>query len=174
MDLKRISHEGLVAGLIGAVAIAVWFLIVDTLAGSPFFTPSMLGSALFWGVRDPGTVQVSFQAVAGYTMVHVPAFVIVGLIAAAIACQVERSPSTLFLAIVLFAAFEFGFYIVVAVVAQPLLGALAWWSVAIGNAIAGVGMGYHLWRQHPHLGEKLAKHPLGASIDESADTIRQL
>jgi hypothetical protein len=174
MDFRQILREGLVAGLIGAAAIAAWFLIVDTVAGTPFYTPSMLGSALFWGLRDPGAVSISFQTVAAYTMVHVIALVVVGTIAAAIACQVERAPSTLFLAIVLFAAHEFGFYIAVAVLAQPLLGALAWWNVAISNAIAAAGMGYYLWRQHPKLRESLAKHPLGAAIDESTDTMRQI
>jgi hypothetical protein len=172
MNLKRVSREGLVAGMIGAAAIATWFLIVDSIAREPFFTPAMLGSALFWGLRDPGAVQISFQAVVGYTVVHALTFVLVGMTAAALACQVERAPSTLFIVVVLFAAFEFGFYIVVAVLAQPLLGALAWWSVAVGNAIAAAGMGYYLWHQHPKLREQLAKHPLGAPIDESSDSIR--
>jgi len=174
MTFRQILREGLVTGLIGAAAIAAWFLLVDTVAGHPFYTPSMLGSALFWGLRDPAVVQVSFQAVAAYSMVHVLALVLVGTIAAAVAFQVERAPSTLFLAIVLFAAHEFGFYIVVAVMAQPLLGALAWWAVAAGNAIAAAGMGYYLWREHPKLRETLAKHPLGAPVDESTDRIRHV
>ena len=174
MDVKRIFREGLVAGLIGAAAIALWFLIGDTIAREALYTPSMVGSALFWGLRDPAQVQISFQAVAGYTMVHVLAFVVVGMIAAAFACQAERFPSTLFVAAVFFAAFEFGFYVVIAVLAQPLLGALAWWNVAIGNAIAAVGMGYYLWHKHPALQQQLAAHPLGAAIDESADSIRRI
>ena len=67
----------------------------------------------------------------------------------------------LFLVLVAFCFFEFGFYILVALLAKPLLGALAWWSVAIGNAIAAFGMGYYLWREHPKIGEELKKHPLG-------------
>ncbi len=105
MNLKRVSREGLVAGMIGAAAIATWFLIVDSIAREPFFTPAMLGSALFWGLRDPGAVQISFQAVVGYTVVHALTFVLVGMTAAALACQVERAPSTLFIVVVLFAAF---------------------------------------------------------------------
>jgi hypothetical protein len=174
MDVQRILREGLMAGLIGAAAIALWFLVVDTIAREPFYTPSMLGSALFWGLRDPAQVVVSAPAVAGYTLVHTMTFLIVGTIAAAFACQAERIPSVLFLAAVGFAAFEFGFYIVLVVWAQPLLGAVAWWSVAVGNAIAAGGMSYYLWRAHPQLREKLAAHPLGAAIDESADSIRRI
>jgi hypothetical protein len=172
MSLRNVLREGLVTGMIGAAIIALWFLIADAIAGKPLFTPAMLGSALFWGLRDPAAVEISFAAVAGYTMIHVVALTIVGTVAAAVAFQVERVPSTLFLAIVLFAVHEFGFYVVVAILAQPLLGALAWWSVAISNAVAAAGMGYYLWRQHPRLREQLAKHPLGAPIDESSDTIR--
>ena len=94
-------------------------------------------------------------------MIHVSAFVVVGCIAAALAAEVEVAPSTLFLVVVAFCFFEFGFYILVALLAKPLLGALAWWSVAIGNAIAAFGMGYYLWREHPKIGEELKKHPLG-------------
>src|SRR6266516_1113497 len=126
MQLNRILREGFIAGCIGAAAVAVWFLVVDTLNGRPFFTPAMLGSAVFWGVHDPARVIIQYSNIIGYTMIHVSAFVVVGCIAA-----------------------------------QPLLGALVWWNVAIGNAIAAFGMGYYLWREHPKIGEELRKHPLG-------------
>src|SRR5207237_708962 len=48
MQVSRILREGFIAGLIGAGAVALWFLIVDVIAGRPFFTPAMLGSAAFW------------------------------------------------------------------------------------------------------------------------------
>ncbi len=174
--MQRIVREGFVAGLIGAGAVALWFLVVDAINGQPFFTPAMLGSAVFWGELDPAQVQSLFAtdperifaAVVGYTMVHVVAFLIVGVIAAALAYEVELFPSTLFIVVVFFAIFEFGFYVVVAVMAQPLLGALAWWNVAIGNAIAALGMGYFLWQKHPKLREELTRHPLGEPIDEPA------
>ncbi len=165
MDASRIAREGFIAGFIGAVAVAAWFFIVDVIAGQPFFTPSMLGSALFWGVRDPSAVEVTFAAVVGYTMVHVIAFFLVGMVAAVLAFEVELFPSTLFIVIVFFAVFEFGFYVVVATMAAPLLGALAWVNVAIGNAIAAFGMGYYLWNVHPQIAKNLAKHPLGEPHD---------
>jgi len=83
------------------------------------------------------------------------------VVAAALAAEVEVAPPTLYLLVVFFAVFEFGFYVTVAILAQPLLGSLAWWNVAIGNAIAALGMGYYLWREHPKIGEELRKHPLG-------------
>jgi hypothetical protein len=166
MDFRLVVREGFIAGLIGAAAVAGWFLIVDLVAGQVFLTPAVLGQALFWGMTDPAAAEVTVAAVAGYTMVHVLAFMVWGIIAAIVACQIERAPATLFVVVVLFAVYEFGFYIVVATLAQPLLGALAWTNVAISNAIAAFGMGYYLWRAHPRLREALKQHPLGATTDE--------
>src|SRR6185295_18953790 len=39
-------REGLITGFIGATAIAIWFLIVDTIAGHPFYTPNFLGEGV--------------------------------------------------------------------------------------------------------------------------------
>ncbi|HXF95624.1 MAG TPA: hypothetical protein VNI61_05935 [Gemmatimonadales bacterium] len=165
MQLARILREGFVAGIIGAAAVAIWFLLVDTVNGRPFFTPAMLGSAVFWGVTDPAQVVIEYSRIIGYTMIHVSAFVVVGVIAAALAAEVEVAPPTLFLVVVAFCFFEVGFYILVAILARPLLGALAWWNVAIGNAIAAFWMGYYLWREHPKIGEELRRHPLGETED---------
>jgi hypothetical protein len=169
MDFQRILREGFISGLIGAGAVALWFLLVDSLTRGPFFTPAMLGEAVFWGLRDPSKVSIAFPTVVGYTMVHVLAFVLVGMIAALLAYEVELFPPTLFIVAVFFAVFEFGFYVVVAVLARPLLGALAWWNVAIGNAIAAGGMGYYLWRMHPKLRQELKEHPLGEPMDQGVD-----
>ena len=165
MDLNRILREGFIAGCIGAGVVAIWFLVVDAINGQPFFTPAMLGSALFPAGHDPTAIVIEPGRIFGYTMIHVSAFVIVGCVAAALAAEVEYAPSTLFLVIVGFCFFEVGFYILVALLAKPLLGYLAWWNVAIGNGLAALGMGYYLWREHPRIGEELRRHPLGETED---------
>lgn len=165
MDLNRLLREGFIAGCIGAATVSIWFLVVDTINGQPLFTPAMLGSAVFWGAHDPAAVVIEPARIFGYTMIHVSAFVVVGCIGAALAAEVEYAPSTLFLVIVVFCFFEVGFYILVALIAKPLLGYLAWWSVAIGNGLAALGMGYYLWREHPRIGEELRRHPLGETED---------
>ncbi len=173
MDLNRILREGFIAGCIGAATVAAWFLIVDTINGQPLFTPAMLGSAVFWGAHDPSAVVIEPARIFGYTMIHVSAFVVVGCVAAALAAEVEFAPSTLFLVIVGFCFFEVGFYILVALLAKPLLGYLAWWSVAIGKGLAALGMGYFLWREHPKIGEELRRHPLGETEDGEYCEIRK-
>src|SRR5207244_11878472 len=151
MDLNRILREGFIAGCIGAATVAVWFLIIDSINGHPFFTPAMLGSAVFWGASGTGSVVMEPARIFGYTMIHVSAFVVVGCIAAALAAEVEYAPSTLFLVVAGFCFFEVGFYILVALLPKPLLGYLAWWDAAMGNWLAAVVVGYFLWPVHPTL-----------------------
>ena len=49
VDTSRIYDEGIVAGLLGAATIAIWFLILDMIQGRPLYTPTVLGTALFRG-----------------------------------------------------------------------------------------------------------------------------
>ena len=46
-EISNVYREGIVAGILGAATIALWFLILDIFSGRPFYTPSLLGSALF-------------------------------------------------------------------------------------------------------------------------------
>src|SRR5437879_13643119 len=71
MDLNRILREGFIAGCIGAAIVAVWFLIIDSINGHPFFTPAMLGSAVFWGASGTSAVVMEPARIFGYTMIHV-------------------------------------------------------------------------------------------------------
>lgn len=155
LKVPRVVREGFAVGLIGAGSVAVWFLIVDLIAGRPLFTPAVLGSAAFQGLRDPAMVVIGAQAVGAYTALHLLLFLLVGLIAAAMVAEAEKSPQVLWLLAEFFFVFEFGFYAGVAIVFAPLLAALAWINVAVGNLIAAVGMGYYLWRAHPELRARL-------------------
>ena len=151
MNEHRIVREGIIAGLIGAAGVAIWFLIVDTVQGQPFRTPAMLGSALLsiFGARGAeGTI--TFVLV--YTVFHGLAFLGVGILLTFLVHHAENDPEVLAAIIVLFIIFELGFAGLVALLAEsPLFGTLAWYQVAAGNAIASVGMGYFLWRRHPKL-----------------------
>jgi hypothetical protein len=116
-------------------------------------------------------VQIEYRTVIMYTMLHVLAFLAVGGIAAALVAEAEEIPHMVWLLVVFFAVFEFGFYIVVATLLTPLLQAMAWINVAIGNLIAALGMGFYLWRAHPQLRAELQAHPLGSTGDHEVVTI---
>lgn len=145
-------REGLIVGLIGAVAVAAWFLIIDVVAGRLLFTPAALGSVVFHGATGLADVHVDAVTILGYTGLHLAAFGVTGLVAAGIVALAEdRHPYILLGAVLLFVTFETFFIGLVTIVAQWLLEVIPWWSIAVGNLIAAVAMGYYLWKRHPKL-----------------------
>ena len=163
LQSNRILKEGVISGLLGAGVVALWFWIIDLVQGQPFFTPGALGSALFLGSTDLDAVTISAVTVVGYTAIHILAFVLTGTIAATIACYAEDTPPLVLAAILLFVTFEALFMGVMALLAEFLLGSLAWWSIALGNLLATCSMGYYLWVKHPKLQAVLEANPLDAT-----------
>src|SRR5262249_30674613 len=123
--------EGLVAGVVGAAVVALWFLLIDTVKGHPFFTPMVLGSALFRGGAT--AAPVDFEVVLTFTWVHVLVFLVIGIAAARLIALAERNPSFGFGIVLLFVFFEFGFLLACTLFAEPVLQTLAWPEVLIGN-----------------------------------------
>ena len=144
--------EGIRAGLVGASIIALWFLVVDTIAGRPFYTPALLGEALFRG-GEAGTAAAkpSLEMVAGFTWVHYLVFMLIGVGAARLMALAERNPNLGFGIVLFFAVFEFGFLLASMVFAEDVLQQLAWPAVLIGNLLAAAGMSWILWRGHRQL-----------------------
>src|SRR5205823_15038228 len=82
---SNVYAEGILAGLVGAGAIAIWFLILDTVRGRPFYTPTVLAPALFRGTRGlpaPDQLSPSLERVLSFTWVLVLAFLLIRLPAA--------------------------------------------------------------------------------------------
>ena len=147
----RTFREGITAGVLGATAVAVWFLILDTVAGRPFATPAMLGSSLATLFGAPGTGPAVIH-VLGYTLFHYAAFIIVGMIVAAVINNAENEPSMLIGFFILFIAFEIGWYGWTALLARPeSFGQLAWYQVMVANLIAASTMGVYMYRRHATL-----------------------
>ncbi len=145
--------EGVVTGLIGAAAVAIWFLVVDTIMGRPLHTPALLG-AVVSGVSDPIAAAEApdrMRFVGLYTMLHVGAFALLGIIATMLVHRAERTPSLVALLILLFAAVEVAFTAFVAVLEVGAVGDIAWYQVAAGNVVAALAMGWYLRRNHPTL-----------------------
>lgn len=155
-----VAREGLIAGAIGATGVVLWFLIVDTIAGQPFHTPRILGSAML-SIFGPPRGEGALTYVLAYTIFHYAVFVAVGMLLTVVVHQAVSEPSMLAVFLILFIIFELGFYGLVAILAESrFLGSLAWYQVALGNLVAAALMGGYMWRSHPALGEELA-HALG-------------
>ena len=148
-------REGSTAGIIGATAVAVWFLVVDMVAGHPLYTPEVMGRALL-SVLGPGREDSAILLVAIYTGFHYAAFICAGIIASVIIHAGRDQMAVLAGALILFVMFEIGFYGLTALLSEAeALGSLAWVQVGIANLIATALMGVYLWRAHPALGQRL-------------------
>jgi hypothetical protein len=143
-----VLREGVIAGVIGAAVVALWFLVFDIARGRPFITPSLLGAAVFYGARTPEGVTVAAGPIIGYTVLHVCAFVAFGVVAASVIAVGEREPALFIAFIILFAAFEMFFFAVVAALGQSMLGVIVWWAILVGNLLASVAMLAYFFRRH--------------------------
>ncbi|MGH7318009.1 MAG: hypothetical protein ACRELA_00045 [Candidatus Rokuibacteriota bacterium] len=154
LDRERLYQDGIVAGVIGAATIAVWFLIMDTMRGRPLQTPAILGTAFF----RPGELAavagggpISFEMVLMYTWVHGLVFCVLGGIASWFLVQAEKNPNLGFGILLLFVVFEFGFVLVAMLSAEPVLRAVTWPAILVGNLLAAAAMAAYFWRRHPNL-----------------------
>jgi hypothetical protein len=159
-----VLRRGLMTGLIGAAVVAVWFFFLDVMAGAPFTTPAALGSAILFGASNADSAALNLGVVAAYTVVHIVAFAIAGVIFVMIAEGIERSPSFLLLAVMSAIVLDGVVVAALALGAQWVLGALGVWSVLLGNVLAVGAMGWYVWQTHPILQHRLRTEPLQVRV----------
>ncbi len=154
-------REGLVAGLLGAVIVGAWYLVIDTAAGRPFHTPNALGGVFFRGDPTPGVREVVPGIVAGYAALHFILFAALGMALTLVVHLASRNLALrmgLWIGLVVAFCFLAGLaYMLTAATGERL----SLWSV-VGGALLGVAtMGWYLWRRHPRLGSDV---PLGDEV----------
>ena len=155
MDGHGTIREGVIGGVLGATGVAAWFLIVDTIAGQPFFTPRILGEAVK-SIVAPESFASPFVIVVLYTVFHYAAFIIAGVAIMALIHGSARHIGLLAGMVMLFVALEVLFYgfVLVLQMATPLEG-IAWYQVGAANLVAAGLMGRYLWLRHPELTHRL-------------------
>ncbi len=154
--------EGITAGLLGAGGVALWFFAVDSMAGRPLYTPGLLGGALL-NVLGRGVEHSTIYNASVYSVLHVAAFLVIGILASRIVEISTRVPQVLAGLLLFFVVFEVGFYGVAALMSQyEVVGGLAWYQIGAANLFSAVLMGGYLWRRHPELG-----HAMETSLDGS-------
>lgn len=153
-EVSRLSLEGIIAGMIGAAIIAIWFLILDTFNGRPLYTPTVLGTALFGrgeGLSSPESMRVSWEMTLMFTWGHGMVFAVIGGSVSYLLRLIEKNADLGFGILLLFVVLEFGFIVAAFIFAEPILHALAWPAVLIGNLLATAGMAGYFWLHHPNL-----------------------
>ncbi|HTI03950.1 MAG TPA: hypothetical protein VL549_01425 [Gemmatimonadales bacterium] len=140
--------RGAVAGLLGAGVAALWFLLLDVIAGHPVRTPAAIGSALLFG---RSTIDSSAAVVLAYYGFHFAAFLVAGLLFTWITERIERRPSFMFFALLFVILGEAVALANLTTSAQWGLGSLGVWSVTIANVLSIAVMAWYIWSTHPRL-----------------------
>src|SRR5258705_5803496 len=84
------AYDAIYVGGIGGGLVALFFLAYDiAVHGEPLFTPSIMGSALFDGVKPDAVQAVNMMAVAKYTAVHFAGFGMLGMLISFLTHQAE-------------------------------------------------------------------------------------
>lgn len=153
---RRIVRDGLVVGLIGFAAVALFYAAFDFLAARGFlFTVNLLGKAVFLGLRDPGVlmtpIAIDFTGVILYTALHLVVAIAIGLVVSWLVTQLDAPPAQARLAMLVIIAGFFVTIFFIGMVSSPIKALLPWWSVVLANALAVVVAGAYLLGRHPGL-----------------------
>jgi hypothetical protein len=158
-----IGAEGTDVGIIGGLAVAIWFLVLDTIAGRPLMTPSLLGQVVLMGESNPDTSTVVFGAVLLYTAFHFLIFALLGMGLVALVHWGTENPIVRYALLPVFLAFEVIFYGLLEVLSERTGELFPFWAVVSANTLAAVSMGLYLWIRHPAFRRSIRETPLGAA-----------
>lgn len=148
--------DGLFTGAIGGITVALWFLLLDVIAGRPLFTPALLGTVLLHGGAAAAQgITVAPLEVAAYTAFHFLVFLAIGTGFSWLMTLFERFPIVGFVLLVLFVSLQLGFFVLDVALGAQLLGQLHAWAVITANLLAAGSMSIYLWKRHPQIAEGL-------------------
>lgn len=161
-DKHNLLREGVITGFIGAFVVAGWFLVTDLLQGRPLSTPSVLGQVILYGMTDPVVNPPVLAASVAYTLLHVGAFVLFGILATWMIHLAMTSPLARFGLMIMAVVFELFFILITYAVFTGTSFLFPWWSVLAANTLSLLAMSYTLFRRHPGLKQQFEREPLGA------------
>jgi hypothetical protein len=138
--------EGLMAGVIGASIVAVWFLLVDVAFREALFTPSLVGDFLFGPDSQAHALSIDLERVSAVIVLHGVAFMALGIAAAWFVSRFVEHPTSVALFLALFALLE-GFFVIASALAMPgAASQIGHGWIAGANALAAAGMAFYLRR----------------------------
>jgi hypothetical protein len=151
-----IVAEGLVAGVLAHLAIALLLLVADLLAGrGAFYTPALLGNVLLEGGGQGCQVRPGATLLLAYTSIHLVALTGFGILASWLIHGSQERP-------VLWSAALFVFIFVAWHLTAAVLGVLgrvqdcvSLWPATAAGVAGACAMAAYLWRAHPALRQRL-------------------
>jgi len=151
ISFTEVAGDGVYAGLIGASAVALWFLVVDTWVREPFFTPSLVANVVLHGQDANTAAPISLPLVAAYSAFHALAFVAYGILASWVIDQFQETPEFPVIAMGLFVTLEGGFVAAMKLFYPEVPAIIGHGFIVVGNVLGAVSMAvwYSGWQRHP-------------------------
>lgn len=150
---KQNVRDGLIVGIIGYLAVALLYVVFDTLAArGTLYTVDLLGKTLFKGLRDTSVLGLPIVPDAAvifwYNTVHLGIALVIGMVVTGLVAYAERHPERARLVTFIIVA---GFVVTILVVGRLTVSIrrlLPWWSIVVANSLAVLMAGsYLLWRR---------------------------
>jgi len=167
-DETRVPHpwvmEGIGVGVLGGAAVALWFLILDTIQHKPFFTPAALGSLLFYGAQGTADVRRDFATIGSYTLIHFAAFIGLGMLFLWMVEKVRWWPQQWLIAVLAFILIDGLFAGTIAMFGVWVLESIGMWAIMIANLVAIAVMGGAVWATHPELRDLAHHKPIHTAV----------
>ncbi|MBF6569395.1 MAG: hypothetical protein IVW54_11045 [Candidatus Binataceae bacterium] len=160
---SAVLRDGAIAGFLGAMAVAIWFLIFDTIRGRPFLTPMLLGELIMHAPSVIGGHPLSpaLPIIAGpvlaYSAIHFIGFMLFGIAIAALLYFADAEPLMGFGVLLAVLSFEILFVGIVTVLDMAVLRMLGEWTIIFGNLLALALMGWYFHSHHPALLARLRR-----------------
>jgi hypothetical protein len=151
--------EGMMAGVIGASVVALWFLLVDALQREPFFTPSLIADRLFGHDPDAHALPIDLARVSAVVALHGGLFVLFGIAVAWLVSRYVKRPALSGLLLGLFVALEGGSLLAGELLIPGAASAIGHAPILVANALAAFAMAFYLCRSTPH-----PAHPDGTVV----------
>ncbi len=158
-----VPGEGTDVGIIGGLAVAISFLLLDALAGQPLQTTSLLGQVVLFRDPNPDTTRVVLGPFLMYTAVHFLVFALIGMGLVALVHWAIDNSIVRYALLPVFLVFEVLFYGLLAVLSERTNELFPFWAVVAANTLAALSMGLYLWYRHPALRRSIRETPLGAA-----------
>lgn len=158
-----IAYEAFYSAAVGGLALAFLFLAAELLAGRPLFTPSLLGSVIFFGAEPESVEAIDYTAVALFTVVHILGFAVLGFVAAGMARFLEERTGGSFVApaLAIFLILEAGFLLFNYLVAPGAAAIIGHGKILLGNALAAAAMTAFLRAAHGTAQAEVGRHAKG-------------
>lgn len=151
-----VVREGIILGIIGYMAVAIFYAFLDLLAGrGATFTLNLMGQVVFRGARDPAILQLPIPSDVGamvmYNFLHLGVALAVGCFVAWLVSQVEERPE---LGIPVLGLLLAGYLVTISAIraiTQTVAPLLPFWSIVVANSLVALGGCVYLWWAHPKL-----------------------